>query len=223
MSKIPVNEFPKYLHDAANKVDIDGDGAISAEEIAVMIEDMNHAKKLNQTLSRAMIVFGVLCVLLVGSTFGASIAAARLSKDFVVDPSTGFASAKGSGSVMKTTEALEEIELSIADLSMEELMKLHGITIENMHFDIKGCARDSLTNVTHLIIEGGFLQFNQSGLVGASAPIFDVIGLPMTEVDTDGRKLKGFNAKFAVEREPKNRQDCKNLKTSELVQACLSQ
>lgn len=83
---IRVSALPHHVQKSAKTLDVDQDGELGAEDLATVISDLDKKKKANGLLRKAMAAFAVSSLLLIAAVFGASIAAARLSQNIVVDP-----------------------------------------------------------------------------------------------------------------------------------------
>merc|ERR1719464_340255 len=173
-----------------------------------------------------LLVFGFFSILAV---FGVSIAAAVIAKDTKIDASTGFMYAKAGGddggfSILKTAEAMTALMnvdvhgLPAADLPDLESVKFMDVALS---FNVKGFARGE--DVTVLLIEGGTLTFDETGLTGTTGdgpsvlfnavdvdPVDGVRKLQNDEDDTDDEYIKD---KIPDKFEAKNPDEEKSPKT----------
>ena len=170
-ASIPVSSLPLQIRAAASKLDVDRDGALDSDEVANVIFSLDQNRKTNKNLRKAVVGFVVLTCFLVACIFGASITAARLSRDLVVNHDNGFAYVKGSNSdVVKTSEAIVfQTGMNIGEMSDEQLSHIREINLEegSLRFMVKGHARDPLNDWVILIVEGGTLSFDTEGIVDA--------------------------------------------------------
>merc|ERR1711920_496404 len=90
-------------------------------------------KSANRNLRKAIAAFVVVCLLLIACIFGASITAARLSQELIIDQEDGFAYVKGSDSeVMKTSDAIIfQDDVSITEMENEDLELLREIILSD--------------------------------------------------------------------------------------------
>jgi len=113
-----------------------------------------------------------LSVLLIACIFGATITAARLSKDVNVDPINGFSYVKGSATeVMKTEDAvIYSNSMGVAEMPNGNLITLKEVILADgdVRFVVKGHARDMLTDNVLLLVEGGTLTYDSHGIIDAS-------------------------------------------------------
>merc|ERR1712038_750933 len=146
-------------------------GALNTREIGVAINNLEDKHKENKTLQRVVCAFAFLTVLLVGAIFGASITAARLSQELTVDHANGFAYVKGTHEVMRTQEAITwDNSVSPVVLPNESLQTLKEIVMDdgNVRFQIKGHARDTVSDTVVVLVEGGTMTYDSDGLVEAT-------------------------------------------------------
>jgi hypothetical protein len=178
-STVPVSEFPKAFQDQASKLDLDRDGAIGADDIAFAIDQMDNADSTNKLLKRVVKFFGIMSIFLVCSTFGSSIAAARLANDVELDPANGFAYVKGSHhqEVMKTNEAIVWKNDNIVDATNAQLANIKELLINDgeIRFVVKGHARDPVNADVIILVEGGTLRYGDEGLIGATGEALSLI------------------------------------------------
>ena len=128
-------------------------------------------KKDNKNLRYSVVGLVVALILLICCVFGASITAARLSKDTSVDPSSGVMYSKGAGTTIKT-EAVEILKngVTIVDMTNKELKVLKHVILDggSIEFAVRGYARSVENNQVGLIVEGGSLLYGEEGLVNAT-------------------------------------------------------
>jgi len=161
------------LQDQVEKlgIDQDGDGKITGKEMEKLIENYLDTKKDNKFLRYLVTVFVIFSFLMTGCVFGASIAAARLSKDTAVDPVNGIMYAKGSETPIHTEAvAIRNNGVIVNDMNTKELDVLNEISLDNgsMKFQVKGYAKSVEKNQVALLVEGGSLIYGQEGLVAAT-------------------------------------------------------
>jgi hypothetical protein len=187
---ILVSQLPKNIQDKATKLDIDGDGALGANDLAHALDHIDSTEKTSMMLKRVVRTLCVMAILLVMSTFGSSIAAARMAKDVNVDPTTGFAIVKGGFEVMKTSDAIVWKNQNIAEASNEQLASLKELLINDgeMRYVVKGHARDPVNADVILLVEGGTLRYGDEGLIGATG---DALTLIETHYNTDLKSADG--------------------------------
>jgi len=171
-ASILISALPGHIRASALELDADCDGALDADDIADAITDLRKKEKSNRNLKKTMSVIIFFCALLIASVFGASIAAATLSKDIAIDATNGFAYVRGSHTdVMKTSEALVFKEGAMAgDMTDEELLDLEMIILKEgaIRFDIKGFARNDNDDTVILLTEGGSVTYSFEGIVSST-------------------------------------------------------
>jgi len=163
-----VSALPHHIQESARRLDTNNDGALSTDEIADAISDLDKKERKNRNLKITVQGIIALCVLLIAAIFASSVAAATLSKDFKVDHANGFAYVKGSHDIMSTSEAIVwEQGTPIADMSNDELAELSMLLINdgNIRFDIRGFARNTNDDTIILMTEGGTLTYNFEGII----------------------------------------------------------
>lgn len=95
-------------------------------------------------------------IILIAANISTSVAVARLTRQFNVDPITGTATIPGSGDVLKTSTALyKDKDVSFHTVSTEYLSTFETVEFNDgdISFDVKGYAR--MSNKTIILIEGG--------------------------------------------------------------------
>jgi len=170
---IRLSEMTPELQDRVEKlgIDQDGDGKITMEEMETLIARYLDTKKDNKFLRHLVTVLVIFSILLTGCVFGASITAARLSKDTAVDPVNGIMYAKGSETPIQTEAvAIRNDGVIVNDMNTKELDALNEISLDNgsMKFQVKGYAKSVEKNQVALLVEGGSLIYGQEGLVAAT-------------------------------------------------------
>ena len=186
---IRISNLPHHVQASAKKIDIDCDGALGAEDVATVINDLDKKTKANCLLRKAIVAFGVMGLLLIAGVFAVSITAARLSQNIAVDPTNGFAHAKGdTNAVMKTAEAiLYEDGSDFGSLSSnEQLQSLKKIILDNgnISFTVNGYARAPFGGTVVLQVEGGTLTLDEVGIVdahGDAKSLLEVVYGPLPE------------------------------------------
>jgi hypothetical protein len=177
-----VSSLPAGLRDSVAKMKLDknGDGELDNEEIGQVVDNLAATHKVNKTLKMMVLGLCVFAVLLVACVFGASIAAARLSKDTDVDSLTGIMYAKSSNgdethsTIMKTEAVVfQSVSVSsntIMEKSNTQLKDLNEILLSDndVKFQIKGYARAKDNTYITLLVEGGTLVFDIDGLASAT-------------------------------------------------------
>jgi len=174
--RLRVSGLPHTLRASALKLDEDGDGVLDSEDFIGAIRSLDYKQRENKNLKQILCGFVLLSILLVACIFGASLTAARLSKDINVDPFSGFAFVKGSHetSVMKTANAIVyESDFSVVDLDNDRLDRL-AILIFNdgdVKLNVQGYARDSLNDLVVLLVQGGTVTFGANGIVDSTGDV----------------------------------------------------
>ena len=190
---IRVSALPHHLRESAKKIDIDQDGELGAEDVATVISDLDKRKKINRLLRKAVVASVVACFLLIAGVFGASITAARLSQDIAVSHDNGFAYVKGTNSdVMRTGDAvIYEEAASVGQMTNEELVALREIILEegSLRFQVKGHARDPLTDDVVLLVEGGSITYDEGGIIDARGDAKYMLETVYGPRDENQRKL----------------------------------
>ena len=113
-------------------------------------------------------VLVVFSLVLTGCVFGASITAARLSKDTSVDSVNGIVYAKGTTTPIKVEPvSIHNDGVYIAGMTTDELDVLNEIVLNDgyIKFHVKGYAKSVGTNQVGLIVEGGSLIYGEEGLI----------------------------------------------------------
>jgi len=170
---IRVSEMSPKLQGQVEKlgIDEDGDGKITGKEMGKFIDSYLDTKKDNKFLRHLVTVLVIFSFLLTGCVFGASITAARLSKDTAVDPVNGIMFAKDSDRPIQTEAvAIRNDGVIVNDMNTNELDALDEISLDNgsMKFQVKGYAKSVEKNQVALLVEGGSLIYGQEGLVAAT-------------------------------------------------------
>mmetsp|Transcript_3617 Transcript_3617/g.3922 ORF Transcript_3617/g.3922 Transcript_3617/m.3922 type:complete len:224 (+) Transcript_3617:84-755(+) len=189
---IRVSEMTPQLQDQVEKlgIDQDCDGKITMEEMESLIESYLDTKKDNKFLRHLVTVLVIFSFLLTGCVFGASITAARLSKETSVDLGSGIMFAKDSDRPIQTEPVAILIEgVTINEMKVNELDALYEIRLDNglIKFQVKGYANSLEKNQVTLIVEGGTLIFGNDGLVsvtGTAETMFNFV----SSVSEEGRK-----------------------------------
>lgn len=190
------------VRNLVTELDTDNDGFIDEEEILMTVNSLKASRKQNRNLLKivgGLVGFGLL---LAAAVLGISIAAAHLSKDTNVD-SGGVLHDKRTGSVIKTSEALEWTpDRNVADMTNRELQNVKSIVLldGDLHFQVKGFARvpskaDGDKKII-LLVEGGSVTYDKDGMADATGDALALVnaafGLP-EDIGTDGssgRKLQ---------------------------------
>jgi hypothetical protein len=147
-------------------------------------------RKNNKLLTKAVIGLVIYSFVLTAAIFGVSIAAAEIAKDTKIDPSTGFVYAKDGGEdspIMKTAAAVESyVPESIHGMSTEDLAKLLSVTSEYgaLMFQVKGFSTSE--EKTMLMVEGGVLTFDITGLINITGDHPNLIAKPFGVVESSG-------------------------------------
>jgi hypothetical protein len=198
---IRISMLPDSIRETAMELDKNQDGDLSLGELAFAIDDLDKKQRSNKNLKRTIAGFIVLMVAMVVCIFAASITAARLSKDFNVDPNTGMSLVKDASepTVVKTHSALFLKEgIQIAELSNKELGNLKQIVLEDgdLRFVVKGYSRDPFDAEKKVIvlIEGGTITYDTDGILEATGnaklALEALYGLDI--FDDEGRRLAGL-------------------------------
>ena len=171
-ASIRISMLPKHVQHMASKLDLNGDGELDQHEFAHAVDHLDNTEKENKNLHRIVAAFAILSVLLIACIFGATITAARLSKDVNVNPTNGFAYVKGSTTeVMKTEDAvIYSNSMGVAEMPNGNLIVLKEVILAegDVRFMVKGHARDMLTGNVLLLVDGGTLTYDSNGIVDAS-------------------------------------------------------
>lgn len=174
-----LSSLPESLRASVVKMNLDksGDGELNEEEIVNVVDTLASTTKVNKTLK---LVVGGLCVfavLLVGCVFGATIAAARLTKQTDIDPITGIMYSKDASNnhshltTMKTEDVVIYADKTkIIDMTNDQLKNLKEILMTNgdIKFQIKGYARGQGNNSIGLLVEGGTIVYDLEGFSSAT-------------------------------------------------------
>jgi len=153
------------------KIDKDGDGTLDADELGTAFKNYHGTKKDNKNLRYLVVGLVLFSILLICCVFGASITAARLSKDTSVDHVSGIMYRKGSDSPIQTEPvAIRHEGVNINELETNELDVLHEISLDNgsVKFLVKGYAKSLHKNQVALMVDGGSLIFGEEGLVAVT-------------------------------------------------------
>ena len=128
-------------------------------------------KKDNKNLRYLVVGLVLFSILLICCVFGASITAARLSKDTSVDPVSGIMYTKGSDSPIQTEPvAIRNEGVTINELETHELDVLQEISLADglIKFHVTGYAKSLPKNQVTLLVDGGSLIYGEEGLVSAT-------------------------------------------------------
>lgn len=169
-STIRIDDIPEPIRTEALKLDKNADGDLSLGELATAIDSLYRNRRQNQGLRKTVVAFVVLTFVLIAGIFGATIAGAILSKDFVVN-ADGYAMAKNSNTLMQTTEAIYfERDVNVGQMTNEQLAHLEYITINkgNLKYYVKGHARDRLLDRVLILVEGGSITYDERSIVDAT-------------------------------------------------------
>ena len=79
------SELPESLGRMVSEFDEDGDGWIDDHEFGAALQNLKSSRTKNKALCRVIIGLSTAILVLIGSVFGVSIAAAYLAKDTKVD------------------------------------------------------------------------------------------------------------------------------------------
>lgn len=172
---IRVSRMATDVQGAVEKLnlDVDGDGSIDGTELEILIRRLSllDSQKDNSLLRNLVAILVLFLLLMTGCVFGASITAARLSKDTSVDPLSGIMYAKGSDSPIQTEPvAIRKNGVTVNQMTTNELDVLNEIILDNgsIKFHVKGYAKSLEKNQVALIVEGGSLIYGEEGLVAAT-------------------------------------------------------
>jgi len=201
---IRVSKLPDEIQDTIEKMNLDkdGDGNLDKAELSMVIDLLKNTTNNNKLLRNIILVFCLFMFLLTGGVFGASIVAARLTKDITVDPLSGIAYAKGSESPMQTEAVIiySNDSTNIVEKTNGELIALKQLILGGgaVKFEVKGYARSSETNQVGLIVEGGSLLFGEEGIVSATgvAEAMLTLAFPNAVSSEEGGRLLGIFKKF---------------------------
>ena len=174
-SSVRVSSLPMEVQNRARELDHNEDGMLSVGDLGIAIHELAKRERSIKSLKRMVLGFIILVVVMTGCIFAASITAARLSKDFVVDSNNGLALVKDTKNqtVMKTRSADNQRDnVSIAELSNEDLGNLKHIILKNgdLRLKVKGYSRDPFhkDNKVVILIEGGTITYDTEGIFQAS-------------------------------------------------------
>jgi len=196
---IQLSKMTPELQEQVEKlgIDKDGDGKITGKEMEKLIESYLDTKKDNKFLRYLVTVLAIFSFLLTGCVFGASIAAARLSKDTTVDPVNGIMYAKGSATPIQTEPvAIRNNGVMINKMPKYDLDVLREISLDNgsIKFQVKGYAKSLENKQVTLIVEGGSLLYGDEGLVAATGMAETMLDFVYpNDVDEEGRRLFNVN------------------------------
>lgn len=198
-----VSQMPKVVRDGSLAVKVaDGDGNLDLDAVMDVLMD---TRKNNKFLTKIICGLVAFVFVLVAAIFGVSIAAAKIAQDTNIDPITGFVTAKNGGvdgrppPVMKTSEALriEKGAVSVNEYTTDKLSALKKIDMNNgtLSFHVKGYSKGA--NVTMLLVEGGTLTFDDTGLIDATGNDLHLLFMngvyhedSSEQHDSGGRKLQ---------------------------------
>jgi hypothetical protein len=200
--RLRISGLPHNLRASAIAIDEDGDGVLDIDDFVGAIRSLDNKQRENRTLKHVLYGFIVMTVLLVACIFGATITAARLSKDVTVDTFSGFAYVKGSEtSVMKTSRAIVyESGFSVVDLDNEELDRLTVLVFNDgdVKLNVQGYARDSVNDLVVLLVQGGTVTFGANGIVDSTGDVTILLTTTnllledSSSTTGDGRRELGF-------------------------------
>jgi len=199
-ASILMSAFPDHIKNTVMAMDLDrdNDGELSIGEFVAAFDDLEKKRRSNKNLTRTVIGMVIAMILLIICIFAASLTAARLSKNFVVNPITGFASVPGaeSSAVMKTTQALYTIDnVTIGELSTSDLGNLEELVLNSgdLKFIVKGYSRDPFGDKTIIFVEGGSIVYDPSGIIeafgNAKIALQATFGMDAFEDEGSGRFL----------------------------------
>jgi len=170
--RIRLSDLPDAYKPSArglvSQFDTDGDGCIDAAELANAVEALKNSRKKNNYLTKIVVGLTIASLLLIGSVFGVSVAAARLAKDTKIDDDSGFLMTKNKNknSVVKTGEAITWSPTNhLVDLDNEDLRNIKYLSLAyhaDVHLHVKGHARASSGKEVILLVEGGTLTFQDT-------------------------------------------------------------
>jgi len=170
---IRVSTLPNEMRDDVNqlKLDVDGDGAIDAKELEVLIQRLLTTKDDNKSLKKLVTYMGIFGILLTCIIFGVSIAAARLAKDTTVDPLTGIMSPKGSDKSIHTSAVSYYLDnMDVVGMENDQLSALTDIIFGDgsVEFTVKGYSRSLVKKQVTFLVEGGTVLYDEEGYVSAT-------------------------------------------------------
>jgi len=205
-ASVRMSAFPDDIKNTAMKMDLDrnNDGELSIGDFVAAFDDLEQKRRSNKTLTRTIFGMVIAMILLIVCIFAASLTAARLSKNFVVNPITGLAMVSGSESpaVMKTTQALYSIDnVTIGELSTSELGNLEQLVLNSgdLKFIVKGYSRDPFGDKTIILVEGGSIVYDPSGIIeafgNAKIALQATFGMDAFEDEGSGRFLGSWMKK----------------------------
>jgi len=215
--RIRLSDLPDAYKPSArglvSQFDTDGDGCIDAAELANAVEALKNSRKKNNYLTKIVVGLTIASLLLIGSVFGVSVAAARLAKDTKIDDDSGFLMTKNKNSVAKTGEALMwSTTDNLVDLDNEDLRNLKYLSLKNadVHLHVKGHARASSGEEVILLVEGGTLTFKDAiGLLNATGDariLLEAAGADSNVFSFDQRETRDLqNSQVTIGAAPKKR------------------
>ena len=192
-----MSALPQDIRRSADMMNLDrnDDGELSIGDLAYAINELENKSRSNKTMMRTLFAILVAMILLVVCVFCATITAERLSKEFTVDPSTGMASSSANNhekpSVLKTASAeFFKDDISIGELSNDQLDALKTIVLKqgSVKFVIKGYSKDPFGDSVILLVEGGKIFYDSTGIVKATgnAKLLLEAAYGLDAFDTDG-------------------------------------
>jgi len=156
-----------FLNDEEKQVramDINGEGAVSAEFAITLIKQNSALDAEIQKLQKRQLIMYVIVLACCVATMISSIVGAEQAKDTMINDQGNLVS-KFNGAPIETSEALEDTgSTGFVDMTNDELADLKYISSdENIaHLAVKGHVRNGDSSVT-LLVEGGTVTFNNDG------------------------------------------------------------
>lgn len=200
---IRLSSLPNSIRSSVAMMQISKDGSkeIGKSEIVRVIENLDNTTQSNKTLKTIVSSLCIFALLLVACTFGATITAARLTKDTEVDSVTGIMYAKqwtgdhSHQTTMKTEEVVIYTEnTKIIDMTNNELQVLKEIILgedEDIKFQVKGYARSETKSQVGLLVQGGTIIYDEDGIVRATGDAKVLLDLAFGEQEFDDQGIHG--------------------------------
>jgi len=163
-----VSELPPSLAKMVGEFDDDGDGFIDEHEFTAALKTLRSSRNKNKAYGKIIVAMSCAILLLIGSMFGVSIAAARLAKDSTVDATNGFMYSKGgSHEVLKTGEATSQKPFDPSKWTTDDFMNTKYLLLnENkLSFAVKGYSISPSNNRTVFLVEGGTIVYDRDEVV----------------------------------------------------------